>query len=74
MTLREARFHQQMTQYDLWRLTGITAPRISLVERGFARLKRHEREAVAEALGIPVQAIDFDKPAPPRRRLRAMDS
>lgn len=59
MTLREARFHKRMTQYDLWRLTGISAPRISLAERGFAILKKHEREALAKALGTSVESIDF---------------
>ena len=61
MDLREARFQKRRTQYDLWRLTGINAPRLSLAERGFVKLKKSEREAVAAALGVPVESIDFDK-------------
>jgi len=49
-----------MTQYDLWRISGISAPRISLVERGFARFREQERQAVAAALGVPVDQIDFE--------------
>lgn len=60
MTLREARFQKRMTQYDLWRLTGINAPRISLAERGFTRLRKSEREAIACAMGMSVESIDFD--------------
>jgi transcriptional regulator with XRE-family HTH domain len=59
MTLREARFQRRMTQYDLWALTGINAPRISLAERGFVALKKREREAIAGALGMAVESIDF---------------
>lgn len=61
MTLREARFQKRMTQYDLWRATGISAPRISLAERGFTKLKKSEREAIADALEMPVGCIGFDE-------------
>jgi transcriptional regulator with XRE-family HTH domain len=59
MTLREARFKARKTQYDLMAATGIAAPRISLAERGFVRLKRHEREALASALGIKPEEISW---------------
>ncbi|SPF42629.1 Cro/Cl family transcriptional regulator (fragment) [Syntrophobacter sp. SbD1] len=62
MELREARFRKKMTQYDLWLLTGVSAPRISLAERGFAVLRKREREAIAKALGMPVESIHFCSP------------
>ena len=62
MTLKEARFKKGMTQYELWRLTGITAPRISLAERGFVFLKKREREVIACALGVPTEQIEWPEP------------
>ena len=48
-----------MTQYDLWKLTGINPPRISLAERGFIKLKEAEREAMSEALKVPIESFEF---------------
>jgi transcriptional regulator with XRE-family HTH domain len=67
MTLREARFRRGLTQYDVSRLTGISAPRISLVERGYAKFRLREREAIAKALSMSVEEIDFDELPLPKR-------
>lgn len=59
MNLRRARFEKGFTQYDIKQLTGINPSRISLAERGYIELKKSECEAIAKALGMPVESIDF---------------
>ena len=59
ITLREARFHRRLTQWQIARITQISQAKLSLVENGFVVLNLNEREAVAGALGYPVDSIDW---------------
>lgn len=62
--LRETRFFARKTLYDLWKITGVTAPKLSLAERGYTRLNLIEKEALAGALGKSVDEIDWDHTEP----------
>ena len=42
-------------------MTGISALRISLAERGFAVLRKRGCEAIAESLKMLVESIGFDQ-------------
>jgi hypothetical protein len=58
-----------MTLYDVMLATSIQASKLSLAERGYAHLRKYERERIAAALGVPVGDIDFDRVFAPRRGL-----
>lgn len=48
--LKIARLLRGLTQYELSKLTKISAPRISLLERGFAQPSADELQRLANAL------------------------
>jgi len=48
--LREKRFFAEMSMYELGRITGLTPPRISLIERGYKAPREDEIQKIAKAL------------------------
>lgn len=48
--LRAKRVLSGLTLYDVWIVSGIDPPRLSLIERGFKRLKPEEIPKLAKAL------------------------
>ena len=49
-----------MSQWDLARITGIIQTRLSLIERGKAKPKPEEVQAILEALGMDIREVrDF---------------
>ncbi len=50
-----------LTQYDLWRETGIPQSRISLLERGFYELKPDEDERLRSVLKMRPRTPKNDK-------------
>lgn len=51
--LKILRLLRGLTQYELSKLTKIPAPRISLLERGFAHPSVDELQRLKEALELP---------------------
>lgn len=61
MKLREARFFKGFTQWDMALHSGISATRISLMERGYILPTYSERKSLADALGIGINDLHFEK-------------
>jgi transcriptional regulator with XRE-family HTH domain len=57
MDLREARFICKFSQYDLMIKSGVSQPRISLIERGYVIPTEDERKKIAKALNYKVTDI-----------------
>ena len=49
-----------LSQYDISIETKIHQSRLSLLERGYVKPKKKEKEAIADALGVQVEDIDWD--------------
>lgn len=50
--LKLARLERGLTQLDVYLLTGISSPRISLAERGLIKLRPKETDALAKELRV----------------------
>ena len=50
--LRLERLRQRLTQFDLWKKSGLKPYRVSLLENGIAEPKPQELKAWREALGV----------------------
>jgi len=61
MDLREARFKSRVTQWALFKMTGVHSSKISLIENGFVEPKEREKEALSNALGFKANEIDWPK-------------
>lgn len=61
MDLVEARARKRITQWDIRKQTGICQTKVSLIERGYVRPSDREKEAIAQALGLAVEEIEWDK-------------
>ena len=55
--LRTKRFFNEMSIYDLGKITGIDPARISLIERDYKVPREDEKEKIAQALGCEVEEI-----------------
>lgn len=55
--IKVKRFMMGLTQYDLCFETGISQPRISLIERGYVAPKELEKKKLAEALSCEIGEI-----------------
>jgi predicted transcriptional regulator len=60
MTAREARTDTGMSQWHLQKKARVHQSRISLIERGLVDPTSKERQAIAAALGLSVDQIDWD--------------
>jgi len=60
MNLKEARFRAGQTQFDLRLKTGISQTKISLLERGYVSPKPYEVKALARALKVKPDELDFE--------------
>ncbi len=56
--LREAREGANLSALELAIRSGLTEMRVYAVERGRARLRQHEVQSLAEALGIEPRTLD----------------
>jgi transcriptional regulator with XRE-family HTH domain len=61
VNLKVARAICGLSQLELGLKVGVSASTVSLIERGFRRVTKVEREALAGALGMPIESIDFDR-------------
>ncbi|MCF8051569.1 MAG: helix-turn-helix transcriptional regulator [Desulfobacterales bacterium] len=59
MNLREARMKRQVTQWDLRLRAGINQSKVSLIERGYVQPSEEEKAAIAKALGLRVDEIEW---------------
>jgi transcriptional regulator with XRE-family HTH domain len=59
MDLRVARAIRRQRQWDLRKETGIHQSKISLIEHGYVIPTDEERVAIAGALGVSVNEIDW---------------
>ena len=59
MDLVTARAIKKKTQWDLRKATGINQSKISLIEHGYIIPNDEERVAIAGALGVSVQEIQW---------------
>ena len=57
MGLREIRFFQRISQWELSKQTGIHQSRISLLERGLIKPNGQERKKLSEVLDKPVSDL-----------------
>ena len=57
MDLREARFKNKLTQFDLCIKTGIQQSKISHFERGYLVPRDDEKKRIAKALGIKMSDL-----------------
>lgn len=55
--LRTKRFFNEMSIYDLGKVTGIDPARISLIERGYKTPRDEEKEKFAQALDCKAEEI-----------------
>lgn len=63
MDLFTARAARRKTQWDVTVKTGIRQSKISLMERGYIEPNDQEKAAIADALGFPVNEIDWTQGA-----------
>ena len=56
--LRGARVARKLSQDELSFLSGISQPRLSRAERGYLWLRPHEREKLADVLGVTAAELD----------------
>lgn len=59
MTLRELRFKKNKTQYDIWKVSGVSQSKVSLIERGYAFPTHKEKIAIAKALDVDPKEINW---------------
>ena len=59
MRLKDAMFVREITQYDLYRMTGIDQSRISYIEGGYISPGEDEKQKIEEAIGIKIDWYDF---------------
>jgi transcriptional regulator with XRE-family HTH domain len=59
MNLRILRVLKGFTQYEIAAHTGISQPKISLIERGFIKPKDQEKNALADVLKMDVHEIEW---------------
>ena len=59
ISLRAVRFKKRFIQHDLVKATGIPQSKISLIERGYISPTKNERRAIAKALQVDPQGIDW---------------
>ena len=59
ISLREARFKKCLIQHDLVKATRIPQSKISLIERGYVSPTKREKHAIAEALGLEAEDIEW---------------
>ena len=57
MTLKEARFHKGLNQWDVSIRTGICQTKLSLIERGYIDPKEGEKKRIAKVLGCKVSEV-----------------
>ena len=55
--LRQKRIFQELTIYDLERMTGLNTAKISLIERGYRNPRNDEKSKLAKALKCCVEDI-----------------
>jgi transcriptional regulator with XRE-family HTH domain len=55
--LREVRLLKDLRQYEVSNVSGISQPRISLIENGLVQATKNEEEKLAQALGYSVEEI-----------------
>ena len=58
MNLKAARADRFLNQYDLSILTGISQSRLSLIERGYIKPSKTEKNKICKALSV--REIDID--------------
>ena len=61
MNLREIRFKKRLTQYDICKFSGVPQSKISLIERGYASPTRKEKLAIAKALEVNPEEINWEE-------------
>ena len=59
MDLFLARSKSKITQWEVARRTGISQSQISLYERGFRTPSAKAKKKIADALGLPMEAIEW---------------
>ena len=59
MDLATARATKKKTQWDLRKATGIHQSKISLIEHGYIIPNDEEKAAIADALAVSVNEIDW---------------
>lgn len=57
INLKTARFHQNISQWELSRRTGIRQSDISLFENGYKAPKDEEKEKIADALNCSIEDV-----------------
>ena len=61
MDLYLARATAKVTQWELAKRTGISQAQISLFERGYREPSGDVKKKIADAIGIPVDAIKWSR-------------
>jgi transcriptional regulator with XRE-family HTH domain len=61
MNLRELRFKNGLTQYDINARTGIHQSKISLIERGYIHPDETEKRKIAKAFRVHVSDIEWPR-------------
>jgi hypothetical protein len=64
MDLVTAIAREEKTQWDIRLATGIHQSKLSLIERGYITPTSGEKEAIAGALGISANEIDWPEETP----------
>jgi DNA-binding XRE family transcriptional regulator len=59
MDLYEARAKRRLTQWDIGKATGISQSKMSLFENGYLYPNENEKGAIAEALGMEINEIQW---------------
>ena len=59
MNLREARFKNRLTQWELSKFTGVHQSRISLIENNYSSAKEEEKEKIAKELRLRPDEIQW---------------
>lgn len=62
MHIREIRRWKRITGRMVSHKTGIAAYRLSEIENGYDKATDDEKRLLAEAVGVPVEQIEFDPP------------
>ncbi len=58
MTIKELRFRNRLTQFDLRMLTGISQSKISILEHGYMKPTDKELKSIALATNISPDEIE----------------
>lgn len=62
MHIREIRFWKRINQRMITQRTGIGSYRLTCIENGYDKATDEEKRKLAEAVGVPVEQIEFDPP------------